>query len=180
MADEKMTLGQAIDQVLKALAPFEQPDQQTILGAVCNHLKITLPGQQHSAPLQPPPAPPGGAHTPPPPPPSGAHFADGRPLDIKTLKERKKPASAKQMACLVAYYLSDVAPTNERREFVTHEDMEKYFKQAGYPQTNKMEQVLVDAKRSGYFESSVRGQYKLNPVGHNLVAYKMPADKGGE
>lgn len=180
MADEKMTLGQAIDQVLKALSPFEQPDQQTILGAVCNHLKITLPGQAQTAPFQQPPPPPGSTHTPPPPPPPGGQFADGRPVDIKTLRERKKPASAKQMACLVAYYLSDVAPQNEHRDFVTHEDMEKYFKQAGYPQTNKMEQVLVDAKRSGYFESSVRGQYKLNPVGHNLVAYKMPADKGGE
>jgi hypothetical protein len=180
MADEKMTLGQAIDQVLKALSLFEQPDQQTILGAVCNHLKITLLGQQQSAPFQPPPPPLGVGRTTPPPLPSGSHFSDGRPLDIKTLKERKKPASAKQMACLIAYYLSDVAPAHERRDFVTHEDIEKYFKQAGYPQTNKMEQVLVDAKRSGYFESSVRGQYKLNPVGHNLVAYKMPADRGGE
>lgn len=180
MAEEKMTLGQAIDQVLKALSPFEQPDQQTILGAVCNHLKITLPGQGQSAHVQPPPPPGGGVHTPPPPPPSANHFPDGRPVDINTLRERKKPASAKQMACLVAYYLSDVATGNERRDFVTHEDMEKYFKQGGYPQTSRPEQVLVDAKRSGYFDSTTRGQYKLNPVGHNLVAYKMPADKGGE
>jgi len=37
------------------------------------------------------------------------------------------------MAAVVAYYLSEVAPPDERRPEVATEDLEKYFKQAGHP-----------------------------------------------
>jgi len=41
----KMTLGQAIDQVISALVPFKAPDQQTILKAVYAHLNISAPAE---------------------------------------------------------------------------------------------------------------------------------------
>jgi hypothetical protein len=89
-------------------------------------------------------------------------------MDIKTLKNQKQPSSAKQMACLVAYYLAELAPERERKQTVSVADLEKYFKQAGFPLNQKMEQLLVDGKRSGYFDSQARGAYSLTRVGHKL------------
>jgi len=53
-------------------------------------------------------------------------------MDIKTFKELKSPGSARQMACVVAYYLAEIATGDERKEVVTTDDMEKYFKQGRY------------------------------------------------
>jgi hypothetical protein len=164
MNEGKLTLGQAIDQVEKALASFDGPDQQTILAAVCSHLKIGAPAPLVPAP--PPVAAPAAEV-------AGRRFVAD--IDIKTLKEQKQPSSATQMACVVAYYLAELVPETERKTSVTVADLEKYFKQAGYPLRQKMEQLLVDAKRAGYFESEARGEYSLNRVGHNLVAHKMPS-----
>ncbi len=79
------------------------------------------------------------------------------------------------MACVVAYYLTELASADERKDSVSTQDLEKYFKQAGFKLPQKMEQVLPDAKRSGYFETAGRGEYKLNAVGYNLVAHNLPA-----
>jgi hypothetical protein len=164
MGEGKLTLGQAIDQVEKALASFDGPDQQTILSAVCSHLKIALNPSLPLSPMSTVASTSLGQVT---------QTARKVGVDIKTLKEQKHPTSAKQMACVVAYYLAELAP--ERKETVTVADLEKYFKQAGYPLNQKMEQLLVDAKRAGFFESVARGEYTLTPVGHNLVAHKMAA-----
>ena len=82
------------------------------------------------------------------------------------------------MACVVAYYLQELAPEAERKETTSTADLEKYFKQAGFQLPRAMEQVLRDAKSSGYFESASRGEYKLNAVGYNLVAHNLPKSKG--
>ena len=78
------------------------------------------------------------------------------------------------MACVVGYYLAELADKSERKEAITKTDLEKYFKQAGYPLPETIKQVLPDSKRSGYFDSASRGSYNLNAVGHNLVAHKLP------
>ena len=96
-------------------------------------------------------------------------------MDIRRLKEEKKPNSARQMACLVAFYLQEHAPTTERKDTITTADLEKYFKQAGYKLPEKLEQLLIDCKRSGYVEAAKRGEYKLTRVGYNLVTHSMPA-----
>lgn len=166
-----MTIGQAIDEVAKALSSFEATDQQTILMAVCSHLKIPPPATiaaplaQASTPLAPilpeqrPEAPAG--------------------IDIRTLKEQKKPATAKQMACIVAHYLAELAPEEERKQIVTAADLDKYFKQANFKLPEAHQQILPDAKKSGYFDSGSRGEYKLNRVGRNLVTHGLPpAEKG--
>ena len=175
MTAEKMTLGQAIDLVEKALASFDGPDQQTILTAVCSHLKIAPP-----AALAPVARGSGLAGIPGPqasPEPAATPRAFDAGIDIKTFKNQKQPSSAKQMACVVAYYLAELAPEKDRKQTVTVADLDKYFKQAGFPQA-KMEQLLVDGKRSGYFDSEARGEYSLNRVGHNLVAHQMPRKSG--
>jgi hypothetical protein len=37
--------------------------------------------------------------------------------------------------------------------------------------------TLVNAKNAGYLDSIGGGQYKLNPVGYNLVAHRMGSDE---
>jgi hypothetical protein len=96
-------------------------------------------------------------------------------LDIRSLREQKQPRSANEMAALVAYYLSELVSPDEQRQVVTSPDIEKYFKQANYRLPGRVSQTLPDAARAGYFDLISRGQYKLNPVGYNLVAHGMPS-----
>jgi hypothetical protein len=174
MAEEKMTIGKAIDVIENALTSFDAVDQATILTAVCSHLKIIPPSQlaaqramhQNSPEIK------GQVHAPP----AGSRAFDVG-VDIKSLKNEKQPSSASQMACVVAYYLSEHAPESERKDTIKSADLEKYFKQANYRLPEKMEQLLVDAKRSGYFDNVGRGEYKLTRVGYNLVTQSMPASK---
>jgi len=84
------------------------------------------------------------------------------------------------MATVVAYYLSEFAPEEDRRNSITVEDVQKYFKQAKFNLPAKPAQLLVDTKGAGYFDSIVRGEYKLNSVGYNLVAHSMPTAKPGK
>ena len=167
----KPTLGQAIDQVITALEAFGSADQQTILRAVYAHLNIAGPaevapvGKRHEVPPQKE-----RAAAPPP-----ADVGEYAGMDIKSFKELKNPSSARQMACVVAYYLAEIATGDERKEFVTTSDVEKYFKQGRYALPKKLEQLLIDCRGAGYFESSARGEYKLTRVGHNLVAHQLPA-----
>lgn len=174
MNEAKLTLGKAIDQVIEALGTFDDKDRRAILATVCSHLQIDLgvghvqtahsPSQTHERRVE-----------------SSAEAMSApaarsteQGLDIRRLKEEKKPNSARQMACVVAYYLQDHAPQNERKDSITTSDLEKYFKQAGYRLPKKLEQVLIDSKHSGYFESAKRGEYSLTRVGYNLVTHSMP------
>src|SRR5262245_52155642 len=118
MTDAKLTLGQAIDQVEKALASFEGSDQQTILAAVCSHLKIGPPPQLLTTPTPAPvPVAVSTMATP-----GDVNRSEAGVVDIKSLKNERQPNSARQMACIVAYYLSDHAPEKERKATVTVAD----------------------------------------------------------
>jgi len=93
---------------------------------------------------------------------------------IRQLKELKKPKTAIEMAALVAYFLSDLAPQNERKSTVTTKDMETYFKIANYRLPTALQQLLGNAKNAGYFDLVRTGEYKLNAVGYNLVVHNLP------
>ena len=97
-------------------------------------------------------------------------------IDIRSLKEEKQPSSAREMAVLVAYYLSDVAPPAERKNEISVDDIRQYFKQGGFRLPVAPEMTLIDTKNAGYLDSgSQRGMYKLNPVGYNLVVHSLPS-----
>jgi hypothetical protein len=97
-----------------------------------------------------------------------------RRVDIRSLRDEKQPRSANEMAALVAYYLAELAPEDERKSEITTGDIQKYFKQANHPLPNVPGQTLKNAAAAGYFDSAGRGQYRLNPVGYNLVAHGLP------
>lgn len=172
MEKKTITLGQAIDQIIDALDSLNPDARKTALDAASSHLGINAPATlsplaaQHSSSTLAP-----ALH--------GEKVQHPKQIDIRTLKEQKKPKSARQMACVVAYYLMDFAPEGEKSETVNASDLTKYFKQAGFPLPKTMSQILPDAKAAGYFEAaSGKGNYSLNAVGYNLAAHKLPTDKG--
>ncbi len=174
MGEGTITLGQAIDRIIEALGPLDPEARRTAVDAACAHMGVPLGNlpAQSTGPASPASAVATAAVQP-------TVATAAPPHDIRSLKEEKQPTSATQMACIVAYYMQELAPKAERRSTVKTADLEMYFKQAGYKLARKMEQVLVDAKSSGYFESVARGEYRLNTVGYNLVVHNLPKHKAG-
>jgi hypothetical protein len=84
------------------------------------------------------------------------------------------------MAALVAYYLAEVAPEAYRNQTMTAHDVKTYFKQAAFPLPSSAKMTLVHAKNAGYLESAGTGQYRLNPVGYNLVVHALPSQSSGK
>lgn len=162
MSERKATLGQAIDSMIEALEPLDIVSRQTAVNAVCAHLglesSIKNSSSEESTPLKP-----------------DNNNSSNLVIDIRTFKDQKNPKTAVQMACLVAYYLQELAPQNERKETINSTDLTKYFKQAGYKLPKAIPQLLPDARVAGYFESAPgKGEYSLNAVGYNLVAHNLP------
>lgn len=95
--------------------------------------------------------------------------------DIRSLKEVKAPQTANEMAAIAAYYLSELAPSGDRKLEIDASDVKKLFKQAVFPIPGSPSMALVHAKNAGYLDpGSARGTYRLNPVGYNLVVHKLP------
>jgi len=167
---QSKTLGQAVDELISALGSIDEASRVTALKAACDHLKIQMPlipsTQQTTAEhaQAAPPIAPGAS--------------GGRIVDIKSLKNEKQPTSANEMAAIVAYYLSELAQAGEKKSEVATEDMNKYFKQAGFPLPKRPEMLLSNAKNAGYFDAGSYGNYKLSPVGYNLVAHNLPRTGG--
>ena len=111
--------------------------------------------------------------------PSASHPEGGVIHDVRTLRQEKAPRSANEMAALVAYYVSELAPPSERKPEINKTDIERYFKSAGFKLTANAGQTLVNAKNAGYLDGgSDTGYYKLNPVGYNLVVHRLSAAGG--
>jgi hypothetical protein len=164
MSETKVkSLGSAIDEILKALEGLDPGVQLTALKTVSEHL--TLPGigagvgetgEETRTPAVPkPPV-----------------------TDIRTFRDEKQPSSLIEMVCVMAYYLQHLAPANERKDRVDVNDISKYFVQAGFQLPRVAKQVLVDAKDAGYLDALGGGQYRLNPVGHNLLTHSLPRQAG--
>jgi len=98
-------------------------------------------------------------------------------IHIRTLKEQKQPKSAIEMAAIVAYYLSHIAPEKDHKEKITLKDLETQFKIADFKLPTKPQFTLTNTKNAGYLDSAGGGAYKLNPVGYNLVVHSLPRHK---
>jgi hypothetical protein len=97
-----------------------------------------------------------------------------RSMDIRSFRAEKNPTTDVQMAAVVAYYLAELAPLDQRKTAITPKDITEYFKQAGHPLPKAPKIPLWNARAAGYFNSDGHGNYTLNPVGHNLVAHNLP------
>jgi hypothetical protein len=198
MTETRLTVGQAIDQIVRVLESFEAHQRVTILSTVCNLLQMQQPSilnGSYAAPVVPqsPPKPINAENS------SvidsknlqtlGANKngVDSLPrknivdikaikasIDIRALRSEKQPATDREMACLAAYYISECAPESERKDSVTNIDIEKLFKQAGFRLPESVAQLLIDSKRVGYLEATAHGEYKLTRAGYNLVVHNLP------
>jgi hypothetical protein len=161
---------QAIKVVLSALGPLSEKARVSVLEYVVKRLDLTdlqrLSGLSSETS--------GGVATTPA---TTDQGQAGTPLHIKTFKEQKKPRSANEMAAVVAYYLGNVTAAGQRKGTVNQKDIETYFKIAGFPLPQQVRVTLPNARAAGYFDAAGGGQYRLNAVGHNLVAHTMP--RGG-
>lgn len=159
----------AIKQILGALSSLDAEGQQRALEYVFERLKI-VPPASNAMPYKAVPVVP-ELNTPP----TVVQSIPTVPTDIRTFTENKQPRSANEMAAVVAYYLEYEAPEAERKGTISSEDIEKYFHLAKYQKPGNPNMTLTHSKNSGYLDQQDRGQYKLNPVGYNLVAHKLPA-----
>lgn len=169
------TFGQAIDEIVAALQGLDPASRAVAVRAACEKVEVEVPAaaspdQRTPEPVVPAPQPGDRSAALAPP----APLPGTRVIDIRTLRAEKQPTSAVEMAAVVAHYLETVAPESERKATVATADLNKYFRQADFPLRKRLEQVLVDAKAAGYFDSAGRGAYKLNPVGYNLVVHTLP------
>jgi hypothetical protein len=105
--------------------------------------------------------------------PQGVTMSVMRP-DIRTLTAEKQPRSANEMVALVAYYLSEIAPEGEGSETINTDLVRKYFKMARFPMPRAPEYTVANAAAAGYLEKVSRGEYRLNPVGYNLIVHGLP------
>lgn len=159
----------AIKAVLTALEPLTPEVRASVLGYVAGRLKIASPSLQQ---IESTSAPKPGVRAEP------AVQAEAlprtTPVHIEDLKKEKNPRSANEMAALVAYYLANEAPAKERKDKITTDDIETYFKIAKYPLPRKTQFTLSNAKAAGYLDAVGAGEYTLNPVGYNLVVHGLP------
>lgn len=151
----------AISVILTALDGLEGESIQRVLDYVFGRLSLA-PGHPKTLATMPAPIT------------SSPEIHHSRRVSIRDLKEEKQPESSNQMAALVAYYLSEVAPEGERKEAVNTADLEKFFKQAGFKLPNSILKTLANAMAAGYFDAVGNGLYKLNAVGYNLVVHGLP------
>lgn len=161
------TLGQAIDAIIQALSGLDGVSQVTAIRSVCEHLKIRPPESMETKPQLL-----GGA--------GSAPSIPGRMVDVRALREEKRPSSANEMAAVVAYYLSELASETERKSEVGLDEMLKYFKQANFPLPRQPRVLLANARNAGYFDPTGNGKYRLNPVGYNLVAHNLPRGQAAD
>jgi hypothetical protein len=163
----------AIKTVLTALEPLPAEVRTHVLGYVLTRLQIALPPVQQaekpSISARQTELPLGAAE--------GGAERQPTTVHIKELKEMKKPNSASEMAALVAYYLANVAPQNDRKDRINTKAVETYFKIAEFPLPSKTRFTLPNAKAAGYLDAVGNGEYKLNAVGHNLIMHGMPRMK---
>ena len=165
---------EAIKQIVEALEPLTPDGRDRVINYVFQTLDMStnaLPSS--SAPPSSAAASPSPQEVPTPP----IQQSSTRVVsDIRSFKEQKQPKSASEMAAVLAYYLAELAPQDSRKLEITASDIDKYFKQAGFPLPAAAKYTLQNAKNAGYLDSgSERGGFKVNPVGHNLVAHNLPA-----
>lgn len=168
--EERKKMGQAIDEIIAALQSIDEDERSIAIYAACKKLNLAPVIKEN----------PIGKPDNPNIPVMGTP-RQGRQKDIREFKEEKKPNSANEMAVLVAFYLKELAPEEQRTAEIDGNDLEKYFKMAKYPLpgATKPAQILINAKYAGYFEAKGNGKYALNVVGYNLVEYSLPRSSVG-
>lgn len=154
---------QAIGAIISLLDPLNEDQRGRVLEYVLKRLEMAAVRPPTTAPRQA----------------VGATPSTPQPItDIRSLTAEKQPRSSNEMAALVAYYVSELASEPDRSDTVNAELIRKYFKMAAFPLPSALRNVLPNAAAAGYIETVGRGEYRLNPVGYNLVVHRLPRSGG--
>jgi hypothetical protein len=170
MVDELDDDVAAITTLISVLKPLEPQARIHILDFVFKRLGISFPAAERAAPAASSPLQPAPAALPP-----VLGAPAGPTVDIRGFADEKNPKTVNEKVAVVAYYLAQLAPPAERKDQIGADDIQPYFIQAGFAlPTSPGSMTLTNAKNAGYLNALERGQYRLNAVGHNLVAHKLP------
>jgi hypothetical protein len=155
----------AISAIIDLLKPLDATERSRVLEYVLKRLEMGTVRAASAAPSE-------GT------PPSVRSTTTHGVVDIRSLTAEKQPRSANEMVAVIAYYLSELAPESEVSQTVNVETIRKYFKMAGFPMPRVPKNALTNATAAGYLENVSRGEYRLNPVGYNLVVHGLPRSSG--
>jgi hypothetical protein len=111
-------------------------------------------------------------------PPLQAASSAGHSTDIRSFTEMKAPKSDQQFTAVVAYFYQLEARPDDRREAIDADVMKEAARLAGWPQVQRWNMTLTNAKNAGYLDGAGSGKFKLSSVGENLVAITLPGDSG--
>ncbi|HXO72394.1 MAG TPA: hypothetical protein VN838_25830 [Bradyrhizobium sp.] len=154
----------AIKTIIDLMQPLDETGRSRVLEYVLKRLEMTA-FQSDSAIISEVPQPAA----------SSAYATSSRPIkDIRSLTAEKQPRSANEMVALIAYYLSEIAQSDEASSTINVDKIRKYFKMAAFPMPRAPKNALTNAAAAGYLENISRGEYRLNPVGYNLVVHGLP------
>lgn len=154
---------EAISSIIDLLKPLNSIARSRVLEYVLKRLDMEAVGATVSAEA-----------------PAKPHGTTSTITDIRALTAEKQPRSANEMVALVAYYLSELAPEDETSRTVNVDMVRKYFKMARFPLPRSPQSALPNAVAAGYLENVARGEYRLNPVGYNLIVHGLPRSSSAE
>jgi len=159
---------QAIGTLLSALEPLSDEACKNIIMYVFQRLGMEFAPQDPRS-ATPPMSVAAASHA------AGLEAEAATAIDIRSFKEEKLPRTASEMVAVAAYYLAHLAPPGERRDHIVADDIRRCFLQASFPLPSAPPHItLVKAADAGYVDARERGQYRLNPVGYNLVTNTLP------
>jgi hypothetical protein len=139
MAEDEVV--QAITKVMDALSPLDAEAREHVLEFVLKRMNINMGKPATTIP----PVTPGYTS----PPPALTSVSSG--IDIRTFAAEKTPKTLNEKVALMAFFLANVAPPEERRDFITSDDIKPYFTQANFElPTGPANMTLTNAKNAGY------------------------------
>jgi hypothetical protein len=150
---------EAIGSIIELLQPLDEGQRSRVLEYVLRRLDMaTVRAPTGTAPEV-----------------AGPSSSSSRPVvDIRTFTVEKQPRSANEMAAVIGFYVSEMAPKDEQSDTINAGTIRRYFKMAGFRIPSAVRNVLPSATSAGYFHNVNRGEYRLNPVGYNLVVHGLP------
>jgi len=112
---------------------------------------------------------------------TGQSIADAPParrsaVDARSFFAEKAPSSQSEAISVATYYLAELAPADMRSPTIDKRKAVDVFRQAKYPLPKRTDQVLVNAQNAGYLDRVGTGEYRLSPVGFNLVEHTLGRD----
>jgi hypothetical protein len=102
------------------------------------------------------------------------------PTDIRSFFEEKQPSSDIEAAAASAYYYQYLAPEDQRRSTIDSASLQEAFRLAKRPLPARTIYTLTNARNAGYLDFLEGGQFRLNPVGYNLVEHGLGQQQAAE